>query len=1292
MSPSTNLESDIIYEEMNTAVHREHGLTVLPFRTGSGKSYNLEKLLARYIYDIHQNPALVADKYNGMKQFVVLIPNKINFLCLDHIAQRIVEISHEKGNANLNDEQALSLAKENILFMPTNLDCLIAGLSRNGEIDNHWIDFLCHLPFENKGVQESFKKSIDQIAIYGKARQDVNGKKYADALKEPAACGECEIRKILRKTIKYYKKQSLNSSLPQDKRHFAEEQYDKFVKLTKQLFSIARYDEYKVIITTVDKMIRPIDPVISPKISIIDPSFIQHRLFIFDESDSAYGQMKEKIIQDNSKRQYPLVETIRRLNTYLNKTPSAKVKNAGDKAFPPGKSVCCLSSLRKQCKEIIQKYSLVFPYKTEDGVSNMPALLNDGISFSLSEGDRYIHCYRSETRQQVMLCPGKGPRDKKLKEDEIRVELLGLFHDANQILRRFIIYLRHTASVYVSMPSGKIDSSSDPDDRTFLNGVKSILHMMGMPNEEVNLYSDLVQVQSSIPKSTDLFDADISFYCRGYSFVLMQDNEINQAENTIIQIFSMRQSPESILLHLAQETNVICLSATALNRSINENFDMEYLFSKLLDDFHEISESTRQKLKDFYMHKEEPYTDGRCHISVISLPVNQDFSKDVNGHIVPASSFKFPIFHCKSYRDLILQQVHSSVIHYIRNSHEQSSYLFSKKGKDNMIYLENRYLNLIRAIYEFLADPFKESMVVFEKKKLDSSTSIDSPSAFSESLIRLSIQEICMDLQIPYEEDLLITAESSNFLQRFQAAKNRWEQGKKAIFITTYQTTSKGSNLQYAIPEIRRKQNQLVVLLPELAQIPGMEAKYEHKDIDCLYLGTYTFLVNQLHGSTDQEQSNSFHRSVWEYEKLFEKCQIDHSAKLRGIQQIYNRFRGANDRSYTKLLQDTEGIRNTVNKMLKQSIGRMDRTHVKPKETVIYINQENLAHLDQLELADTEDELTPAMREIYHAVVQTKNPDSMDLWDHSNIDRKQIKMRSEQKHRQSVACFHRLFTLCRSANADTRRMAIEEYSSLREFVLRHPVLTESAYQSLSQHDKKLVERYYIDSVVGHVNSYSFDVRNKSDGKDLDQCFIAMGDFVSAKATRSVSESSTILGKVMQIPNIHDFFVTNGYCTSWPQGRFLLTPKGFDLYSGILGETIARFILSDMITALRSLFPTSHIPVLEELDPSVFEFFDFRFGSLYIDVKNWMWGTRQVARDFKVHNLEKRDVCDEFYHQKGTVLILNLWPEKPHMSNESLVHENRYYELRRLFDEDGTIDPLAKAFLFQLLTEAVPHES
>lgn len=151
MSPSTNLESDIIYEEMNTAVYREHGLTVLPFRTGSGKSYNLEKLLARYIYDTHQNPALIDDKYNGMKQFVVLIPNKINFLCLDHIAQRIVEISHEKGNANLNDEQALSLAKENILFMPTNLDCLIAGLFRNGELDNQWIDFLCHLPFANKG-------------------------------------------------------------------------------------------------------------------------------------------------------------------------------------------------------------------------------------------------------------------------------------------------------------------------------------------------------------------------------------------------------------------------------------------------------------------------------------------------------------------------------------------------------------------------------------------------------------------------------------------------------------------------------------------------------------------------------------------------------------------------------------------------------------------------------------------------------------------------------------------------------------------------------------------------------------------------------------------------------------------------------------------------------------------------------------------------------------------------------------------------------------------------------------
>ena len=137
------LDSDIIDLEMQKAFHRDQGLTMLDFRTGSGKSFDLEKNIARFIYDWRNNqPLMVGDTEetkHAINQIIVLIPNKNNFLKYDDLADRLMEVSDHK----YKEAEALQLIADDVYTMPNNLDCMIDGLSSHGIIDDNKVDRIC---------------------------------------------------------------------------------------------------------------------------------------------------------------------------------------------------------------------------------------------------------------------------------------------------------------------------------------------------------------------------------------------------------------------------------------------------------------------------------------------------------------------------------------------------------------------------------------------------------------------------------------------------------------------------------------------------------------------------------------------------------------------------------------------------------------------------------------------------------------------------------------------------------------------------------------------------------------------------------------------------------------------------------------------------------------------------------------------------------------------------------------------------------------------------------------------
>ena len=112
-------DSQIIDEELQLAMKREKGLTIIPAPTGSGKSYNLELNMCRFGKKHLENPE--SCHYHRM---VILYPNKVNIPKEKDLEERIKQIIRFR-----TDEQAKTWIKHNILYCKNNLECLIDGVT-----------------------------------------------------------------------------------------------------------------------------------------------------------------------------------------------------------------------------------------------------------------------------------------------------------------------------------------------------------------------------------------------------------------------------------------------------------------------------------------------------------------------------------------------------------------------------------------------------------------------------------------------------------------------------------------------------------------------------------------------------------------------------------------------------------------------------------------------------------------------------------------------------------------------------------------------------------------------------------------------------------------------------------------------------------------------------------------------------------------------------------------------------------------------------------------------------------
>lgn len=1267
-------DSQIIDEELQLAMKREKGLTIIPAPTGSGKSYNLELNMCRFGKKHLENPE--SCHYHRM---VILYPNKVNIPKEKDLEERIKQIIRFR-----TDEQAKTWIKHNILYCKNNLECLIDGVTNYPNLikDLKQLKNLGRYDEEIKSILDNLKQYASFINNPQKSPNTMS-EFVKNATLDKANDSEKNFRQLMRSYMHILRNKIKTAKKKKDQKSLAELNEEKKAaeKWIKKVYNLASYDNYSVLIMTVDKFFNPFDPILSKTFLPKEKKFVQESLIVIDESDSAYVRIRDSYIDKLNKSPYSFVELLARMTSqYMHWVPSTNIDKMMQRAFRRTSSLYRLTNMAIEGDRFAEKYHLNGIYKTDEeslleSQGMMPALLNDGVQVNLGDGKRFISMFWDEGKQRVTLSLGKNSAEIPKGSN---MNILDFFIQGKRLVRQFCVYLTRTAEEYakeIEEKRKRLTPYRNAHDEELeveeTDPLGHIMSAMGIAKQDKEVFWGLCDYRTLRARVRGYLGN--SYFNSGYSVRCIEDDPQAHPLNSVIRVFTSYETPEYVLTYLAKLTNVICLSATGLNRSVNENFSIDYLKEELGDDFHVMSPLSVKELREFYAYRNQPYFDHQWKIQVIPLEENTSESVDGRSNVEMQAA---DLFKDKEiFRNLCI-----SIHHSLKNVKED------KENPDRWKYDYGRYCNLIIALYGFISNPKHYSMVCLEK------TGLTSKNEHYKYEIAIEIKNaICNDLNIDPSTIGIMASLSDGFDIVTQNVIKAWGEGKKVIFFSSYSTTSKGSNLCYPLPNIPAIRDETVVLAPELEKV--MPQKYTKKDIDCLYIGNYSYLTETVQANQSREQRVvNMHKIINEAEKLYEANQVGYTTKIERIEGAYRCLMDPIHHRKTdgNCIKGCEGIANAVNKNIKQSIGRTDRVNVKNKNTVIYIAGENLSNIDQMELEDTMPDLVPAMLEIKKAVDEKQGILSEE--DKKRYMKNKVLMKANTQHLRSCRYFSNLFFNIRKNDEHSEGLKAQ-YNSLREFVLQHPTVSEEDYAKLSDEEKQFVRYFYIDTMTTDTVSYDYEVQDglyRSD-KDLDNQIIRTTGF-NLSAKDKVQEDHTSLSVALKVQGVADIFAQKGYATHWKPGRYIITPKGLDLYRGILGETVASIILTQILDELNEPLPKEKQYHLEEMDTAVFEKFDFRLNSLLIDIKDWRYGVDRVKineKRFRKHNQDKRMECNDHYKIDGTVVILNLCPKDPAMSNRALYEENNYVEIPRLIYEDGSYDEKAIHALIRLITKGAP---
>lgn len=923
-----------------------------------------------------------------------------------------------------------------------------------------------------------------------------------------------------------------------------------------EMYPVTRIGICHVWLMSDKRFMLPIDPIIGPKFTIwsesdagtSSKSILRSSIIVIDEVDTFKKDILDLII-DEQKNPVDTVISFLDLKTKLDRwrfLPKEVIEPSD--WWQKRRSEITIEErfkrIRDRCDRIEDRFHVSYPFKLAYVDENAkyeraPFLFRDyepnfvGNVFSVKLDEK-------ESRNNIMAGKGVSPK---------RSNVAVMFNEISIVFDRMAMLVRDLAYNYLY-------SRPDSDDVSMDSIVSSILDIFNLNRDFKNFLA--TKIAHNRANTIDKVVApvkDPSFYTRGFSYIGMHDSPDHDFQ-TYMRITDYGLTPEFVMRRICESTKVIGLSATAEIDSPISNFSFAYLMESGVYVHHPSKEDRRLLRNDVDSYK-SGYEEGQ----VVAEPL------DARGGYSRASWNS--VFNNPDNVDDVHDKVASV------GSEDPDS----DEGKE---YAQCRYVRAAMAFRRFCDEPVK-SMIAFFTALPKRDSSSFAKSILSDIFTRVAgehgleaafIEKDSDSKDLSHDDEAVYVAYVNSFNFEYiwgSIVEKLLEEGRKVFIITAYNTLGAGQNLQYTIPE---------TVKAGLVKINGLKADVK-KDIDAIYLDD----PKSIGPIVDYGDKASLDEYLFFTEFVDNANEIQIAYKRAQIGVAFSRCYVPNYGKHPSHFKDTDAYRKAKAKAIIQAVGRICRTNMKSRRILVLFDSD-IAYSGTLSLdRDAYGRyFNKEFEVLYNSVHGIEVPMPEKPSDRLAVDEAIRKSHS----------YYRYISELKSSVFYGVEESISDWKDLREFVLRHPVLSDG-----SEADKAVERRAarygYIRPPKGSRGCW-FSTDTDFDYSGTEGLKISFDGPVGDGSTCVSSEGSR-LDLMCRDREVKEMLEGRGIPTEFGPGNLVMCPPLFrNIYMGALGETVGKFILESRIDGLK----------LDDIENHEnYEMFDYQLpNGVYFDFKNW----------------------------------------------------------------------------------------
>lgn len=876
-------------------------------------------------------------------------------------------------------------------------------------------------------------------------------------------------------------------------------------------------------------------------VPISSPQCLGKALIVLDEVDEMKQILLDKIINDSLKIPFDFLAFFKKINGAV----TGPQKNHPEQIMAILRKEKRFSILKKRVISLAEKYELGLEYKT-DGEKNKTNFIFNLDSITLTNNDHWWS-KKDQQERQVFLTK-KQPQDDDLK-----------FYSMLREVNKFIFYFISIVGIWSSIYQEKINKRRKDSDNqlSFENAMRTICGSLGF--DQTDQMKIIAWYQQNLAISTyglkQITNVNSGQYLQkhGLQLISFTDGDMN-LQRTVINIASVKATPEKFLLKLVDHRIVVGLSATVNIETVISNFDIEFLREQLGEQLIDGLKNLPQKVRDeFDVSK-------RCRergVTVNVIKVQSEVS-------IRESTSRMQQLISRHMSILKITKDHNEQLRLLEDTVDQLMKDVQARYQTDInqyTYYQTRYLELFDSFICFLSKSGMTTCLGLQSILPKSEAETDSIQMSQKKIDDIFDQLaglICPNEKV-IPKIIMIGKKLTSATVEDQvktALSLPAEYDTRVYLLSAYKTLGVSQNLQHTIGSL---ENEKVINIAP-SYVDSNDSRRLMVDIAGIYLGRVTQVFTQLPRKASSDTAAQWVRCYYEMASLVDSGEVSLIEVKR-----YSQRRSLEVPS--KQFRTTTGFVGAHTRIIIQALGRLNRSFNKLPEITVMLGADildnfNVSMMDDYQLGPVAQAMRTLQRQEKDKII---TPEIIRLERWTN--------RTDETRDAVEKMVAGLWSTLKDQDADHLVTRFERY---RETLLKQPTISFKQY-----HAKETWPEFaYLDYAATsyHVTRESEKYLFSMDGKGNEE----------------ISSVASGLPAVLKYPGMREYFIKNQWAVSWNSNEYVVNPVQFDNYKGILGEVAGKYIVEKIWSKK-----------LRKLPLKIYELFDFKIDeNVFVDFKNW----------------------------------------------------------------------------------------